>query len=290
MRHLRAIIFDKNIITDWESHLSQVKRIMNSSKHNSTGVSPSQLLFGNAIQLDPCILEPRVTNTSTDKLSKWAATMLQAQDTLILIARKLQKKRDDEYLDKATEAQLSRPHHQHFGIGTYVLIEYKSSKYWKGPPNKLMTNKRGPLKIIAINKDVVTLENLVTRRDEKHHITNLTPFIFNPLAINPLDVARKDYHSTFIIEKILEHKGGPRLTKSKWDFKVRWLGYDETDDLWIPYSEVRDNALFHDYVRINKLPKEFIPLKHRTEADTIRRDPHESPRVSKRGRPLNSRS
>jgi hypothetical protein len=216
--------------------------------------------------------------------------MLQAQDTLILIAKKLQKKRDDEYMDRATEAQLSRPHHQNFGIGTYVLVEYKSSKYWKGPPNKLMTNKRGPLKIIAIDKDVVTLENLVTRRNEKIHITNLTPFIFNPLAIDPLDVARKDYHSTFIIEKILEHKGDKHMPKSKWDFKVRWLGYDETDDLWIPYSEVRDNALFHDYVRIRQLSKDLIPLKHRTEADRIRREAHERPTVSKRGRPINSRS
>ena len=153
-----------------------------------------------------------------------------------------------------------------------------------------MTNKRGPLKIIAIEKDVVTLENLVTRRNEKHHITNLTPFTFNPLVIDPLDVARKDYHSTFIIEKILEHHGGVKDTKSKWDFKVRWLGYDETDDSWIPYSEVRDNALFHDYVRINKLPKLFIPEQHRTEADKIRRQDHERPTVSKRGRPLNSRS
>jgi transposase InsO family protein len=286
MRHLRAIIFDKNIITDWESHLPQVKRIMNSSKHLSTGVSPSQLLFGNAIQLDPCILEPRIINKeSKDKLSKWAAHMLKAQDSLISIAKRLQKKRDEEYMDKATENQLSRPHEQNFGIGTYVLVEYKSSKYWKGPPNKLMTNKRGPLKIIAIDKDVVTLENLVTRRNEKIHISNLTPFIFNPLAIDPLDVARKDYHSTFIIEKILEHKGSKTLTKSKWDFKVRWLGYNETDDLWIPYSEVRDNALFHDYVRINKLPKNFIPLKHQTEVDRIRIEIHEHPKVTKRGRP-----
>ena len=169
---------------------------------------------------------------------------VKAQDTLVLIAKKLQKKRDDEYMDKATEVQLNRPHLQNFGIGTYVLIEYKSSKYWKGPPNKLMTNKRGSLKIIAIDKDVVTLENLVTRRNEKHHITNLTPFLFNPLVLDPLDVARKDYHSTFIIEKILEHMGPPKDSKSKWDFKVRWLGYDETDDSWIPYSEVRDNALF----------------------------------------------
>ena len=291
MRHLRAIIFDKNIINDWEEHLPQVKRIMNSAKHNSTGVSPSQLLFGNSIQLDPCILEPKaVTKEGKDRMSKWASSMLQAQYTMTEIARKLQLKRDAEYMDRATEAQLTRSHSHNFGIGTYVLADYKTSKYWKGPPNKLMTNRRGPLKIIAIEKDVITLENLVTRRNEKHHITNLTPFLFNPLVLDPLDVARKDYHSTFIIEKILEHVGGPKDSKSKWDFKVRWLGYDETDDSWIPYSEVRDNALFHDYVRTHKLPKLFIPEKHRTEADKIRRHDHERPTTSKRGRPLNSRS
>ena len=132
MRHLRAIIFDKNIITDWENHLPQVKRIMNSAKHNSTGVSPSQLLFGNSIQLDPCILEPRtVTKEGKDKMSQWASSMLHAQYTMMTIAKRLQMKRDAEYMDKATESQLSRPQLHNFGIGTYVLAECKSSKYWK---------------------------------------------------------------------------------------------------------------------------------------------------------------
>ena len=45
MRHLRAILLDKNVVTDWAMCLPLVQRIMNASVHSSIGVSPAQILF-----------------------------------------------------------------------------------------------------------------------------------------------------------------------------------------------------------------------------------------------------
>ena len=56
----------------------------------------------------------------------------------------------------------------------------------------------------------------------------------DPLAI----IAAKDYEE-FEIESIISHSGNPKR-KSDMEFQVRWLGYDESEDLWLPWSEVRN--------------------------------------------------
>jgi hypothetical protein len=51
-RHLRAIVFDKKIKSNWSRYLPLVQRIMNASVHNTLGVTPAQIVFGNAVNLD----------------------------------------------------------------------------------------------------------------------------------------------------------------------------------------------------------------------------------------------
>jgi hypothetical protein len=59
MRHLRAIIFDRRIVDHWSSdYLPLVQRIMNAQTKIPTGVSPAQLLFGDAVHLERGILLP----------------------------------------------------------------------------------------------------------------------------------------------------------------------------------------------------------------------------------------
>ena len=79
MRHLRAIIYHKNVISDWAVMLPLVQRILNSSVNESIGVSPAQILFGNAVTLDRGIFLPQNVNEEGNKiaLSKWSADMLQ---------------------------------------------------------------------------------------------------------------------------------------------------------------------------------------------------------------------
>lgn len=52
LRHLRAIMYHKNIYTDWSVYLPMVSRIINSTVNESIGVSPAEILFGNAVTLD----------------------------------------------------------------------------------------------------------------------------------------------------------------------------------------------------------------------------------------------
>jgi hypothetical protein len=57
MRHLRAIVFEDRVYHSWSSdQLPLVMRILNSQQKARTGVSPAEILFGNAVDLGRYIL------------------------------------------------------------------------------------------------------------------------------------------------------------------------------------------------------------------------------------------
>jgi predicted SprT family Zn-dependent metalloprotease len=62
----------------------------------------------------------------------------------------------------------------------------------------------------------------------------------------------RDVISTQIVEKIIEHSG-TKNKKSEMDFRVRWLGFGESQDLWLPWKELRLNPALHDYLRQNRM-------------------------------------
>jgi len=62
-RHLRSVLFHENVIPNWSMFLLLFQRIFNAEVHESLGVSPAQILFGNAMTLDRGIFLP---HTITD--------------------------------------------------------------------------------------------------------------------------------------------------------------------------------------------------------------------------------
>ena len=254
MRHLRAVIFDKNLIKKWEEYLPIVQRIINATTNESNSVSADQLLFGNAIRLDRGIFLPHTAQTDAQvSLSKWAADMLKAQHDITAIAQKVQ--RDKDQLHMAT----ADPRRTEFMPGSYVLVDYHGTAFRKGPPSKMQTYLRGPLKVLSRSLNTYVLENLITHKEERVHVTDIRPFNYNPDLIDPASVARKDVISTTVIDRILEHVGDVNK-RSTLDFKVRWEGLPESADLWLEYKELRDTEALHTYLRANGLSK-LIPAK-----------------------------
>jgi len=254
MRHLRAIIFEKNILSNWEDHLPQVQRMINATRNEANAVGADQLLFGNAIKLDRGIfLPPDAANDVNGALSQWAAEMLKSQEDIMRIAQRTQRERDTDHLVR------SSPKRTEYPVGSYVLVDYHKNAFRKGPPNKMLTYLRGPMRVKSIDKNTYILLNLVTRKDETIHVTDLRPFNYDPNHVDPVDVARKDITSTFVVERIIEHVGDEKR-KSSLDFRVRWQGYDEEHDLWLPYAEVRDVEATHIYLRDKGLHN-LIPAK-----------------------------
>jgi transposase InsO family protein len=257
LRHLRAIIFDKNVVHRWSTCIPFIQRIINSAIESSIGTSPASLMFGNSINLDRGILSPYTTEMESGEiaLSSWTANMLSAQQAVFEAAEKSQRLKDEAHVANYSSQRTEFP------VNTYVLVEYHSER----PTSKLNTNLRGPLKVVNHKGATYTLENLVTGKQENHHITSLRTFEYDPDMVNPVEVANSDAFST-VVEKIISHvplkdnyKG---VKRSELEFRVRWLNLPEENDRYLPYKELRNNPALHKYLRENNM-KTYIPIEHK---------------------------
>jgi hypothetical protein len=71
----------------------------------------------------------------------------------------------------------------------------------------------------------------------------MKPSVFDALNTDPLDLARRDYLE-FFIEKILGMAGDVKKV-STLDFEVKWVGYDDTHNLWLPWKDLRETEILH---------------------------------------------
>jgi hypothetical protein len=247
-RHITAMCFDKQIVDDWESTIPIVHRIINSHRNSRTGISPADILFGNALNLDRGIfVSLEEQNTLPSKLSASTSKMLASQHRLIEIHRTLMKEHDDAHISSSTPSEITE-----FSINSYVLLEPVLTPLKQGRTN---TRRTGPFLVTGISGNTYTLDNLVTKKSVRVHINRLVPFIFDPTKTNPQLVAARDSNE-YHIEMITSHRG--RFTnKRKLEFKVHWAGYDETYDTWEPWKNLKETDKLHEYLRLINLPNEI---------------------------------
>ena len=98
-----------------------------------------------------------------------------------------------------------------------------------------------------------TVQDLVTMKEEKVHVSLLKKFEYDPDLVDPAEVARHDTNE-YLVEKILAHRGSFDAKRSL-VFKVRWLGYGPEYDTWEPWSSLRNNTALHDYLREKNLAR-----------------------------------
>jgi hypothetical protein len=227
---------------------------MNSEVHSTTGVSPAQLLFGNAINLNKGIWLPQDEIVVTTKMSTYIAKMLAKQQYLIDLASQNQERRDNQFISKKRRVADTPTE---YPIGTYVLVTYP-----EGPPTKFHSVRKGPLRVLDFVGRTYKLFNLATNKEEQVDISRISPFHFDAISIDPDGVANKDYQ-LYVVDSILEHIGDPKHY-SQMEFKVRWKGYDDTFNRWLPWRELIHNSILHKYLFENGL-KRLIPKKHRKD-------------------------
>jgi hypothetical protein len=237
MRHLRNIIFDQKIRDNWSTVLPLVQRIQNANTIKTIGASPAQILFGNAITLDRGLLLPFKEIRSNIKLSTAMATMLQLQKHIINIAQQTQAISDNTHYARAD------PYRTEYEINSYVIAQYENENH--KPPDKLTPLFQGPYRIVNTNQDnknVYTVQNLLTNQLEDFHVTNLRPFIYDAETIGPVEVAILAKNLTRVA-KIVRAKG-PKQYKTKMQFLVQLEGFDSKHNSWLAWDELRDNPVF----------------------------------------------
>ncbi len=91
MRHLRNLVFDRQVYDNWSHMLPFINRILITTIHSATGVSPAEVMFGSSIQLERGIISPLLSDELT-ALQKtctypdYMTNMWTSQQSLILKA------------------------------------------------------------------------------------------------------------------------------------------------------------------------------------------------------------
>lgn len=256
LRHLRAYLFDKDIVTEWTRAYRQVQRIINTSKVSSIGASPAELLN---INLEQWIFNPEAEHNAQPhdrRLGNIVAKNILVQQRLQQIAADLLQRKDAEHMQRE-HRDITR-----FDIDSYVLIEYPDQKIRSGhPTNKLRLPLKGPLKVVG-RKDANTylLQDLSTNKVNPVNMSRMRTFRYDPERTNPEDIARRD-HGEIYVDFIVDHVRPEGNRKREMDFRVRWVGMTAVDDRWLKWTDVRHLPQLHTYLRDNGMadliPKEF---------------------------------
>jgi hypothetical protein len=259
MRHLRGVILEKKVVTEWSTYLPLIQRIMNASVHSSTGVSPAQLLFGNAVKLDSGIFLPHKKGYNAEAeqestLAEWAQKMQATQAELIELARKHQVERDQHHIIQQEPANTTE-----FPINSYVLVKYRNR-----PPTKFHSAWRGPMRVVNFNKSHYTLQDMVSDKLRNFHVTQLKAFKYDQMDTDPVDIARAEQNE-FLVENILEHRSDGSKRRTNYEFLVKWAGYENTDNTWEPWEFVRDNKQLIKYLYTHNL-RQFLTKAQKEEA------------------------
>ena len=248
MRHLRSIIFHKKVKAKWSRQdLPLVQRILNAQVKERIGFSPAQLVFGDAINLDRGVILPHKVyrDEGTTEMSVYAKNLIKRQALLIQVAKETQEAADSHHMSMASELRTEFP------VNSYVL--------WKDPGDrrtKMQLPKAGPFRVVEIEGNTYTLQNLVTHRTFETNIHTLSEFVFDETEVDPMEVAQHE-HSEFVIERILAHRGD-KAKRSTLEFLVKWENYDESENTWEPWSNVRLTTQLHEYLENNKM-RSLIP-------------------------------
>ena len=180
--------------------------------------------------------------------------MLHNQAILLELAQQNQLAKDRAHMSKFQANRLTV-----YPDNSYVLVQHFDAAKGKRGPTKFHPILKGPYRIINHNDhDEYTLQNLVTDKLEKFHLTLLRPFVHDGRE-NLRDIALRDTHE-FLVERILSHKGDLKRMHSM-EYLVKWVGFPDSDNTWLPHAELRDNEYLHAYLREHGL-NNLIPRKH----------------------------
>jgi transposase InsO family protein len=258
IRHLRAIVFDKNVVNKWSIYLPLVQRIMNTTPKISTGIAPARVIYGNNIDLDRGIFQKGgVYIAKTAKLTaseEYIADMTTGQAKIIAIAQETQRIINAEHVDK----KRAKNAHQvsTFAVDDMVLVAYHKSTLLgtRQRPDKLSTNYKGPYRVVNVQGTRYNLLDLISGKVRTEHVSSLKTFNYDRNIVNAKDVARNASRE-FGIETILDLRGESnrrrKYLRTNLEALVKWQDYSHEHNTWEPYASIKLSIAFKTYCNSN---------------------------------------
>ena len=186
VRHIKNILFNKEIKDNWHETLPFVQRIINASIHSATGVSPGQLLFGDAIQLDENIVDPVQTpkgEESTVPVYEYRETLLKRQSKIIELAQLQQQSTNDKHMSTQSDEPITE-----FEVGEPVLVAYPATRMATRHPGKLDPTWQGPYEVSNKNGAQYETFDASTGKFKWQHIDLLKDFEYNEAEGTPQSI------------------------------------------------------------------------------------------------------
>lgn len=247
LRHVRALVYDRLGNKQWRRLLPLVQRIVNAQDLPAIGCTPTDMLFGKAIDTNRGIfLEFTKQEQQQMPVSEYWTKLCQEQALLIKKAGALLHEhhlKQNRQVSAVTE----------FPANSFVLVQYPPGPGRNSqPPTKLHTNLKGPLKVVRHEGANYWLQDIVTGKNRKLpvHVSRLVAFQYNPTHTSPQDVARRDLQE-FYVHEILKHRytsHQERRRKGDMEFFVSWLGYGPEWNSWEPWRNLRAVKALHRYL------------------------------------------
>ena len=265
IRYLRGLVYDANSVEDWSELLPFAQRICNAEVVESLGVSPAQIIFGAAINLDRAILTPNTEglahiHADHPPMSKYVEQLIETQQQAIDYARRIQKEKDDEHMMTSGEDITE------FKIGSLVTTSYPANQDGVSkPPSKLQTKRKGPYVVLGHDGSTYQVKHLADHKITNVHISRLENFRSDATRVDPVTIAAKDQRE-FIVEEILEHLPlhQPAKNRSTFEFLVKWKYYDDPEEnSWVPWADLTNNKICHRYCFTTPGLKSLVAMKYR---------------------------
>jgi hypothetical protein len=262
LENLRNIIFDKRLRLhgehQWSDILPLAQRIINASFNSSIGCSPAQIIFGDNVDMDRCLITP--TKTGTYDTDDYVSQLVHNQMIIIDAAEKHLHATQAKNLKK-----WKATHKSNLNIdgavrdGAWVLARIADD----APRSKLKPRWRGPFKLLDFKSNthsIVRLYDTVSKKTLEAHINDVE--LWNPLFESSTEgltkIAEFDNWS-YPIEAILGIALDPKnddiepvplmlsaartsSNKNHYLFSVKWKNYVEPS--WVSYAEVKGTSIF----------------------------------------------
>ena len=243
LKHLRGFVLSGSDPKGWVRLLPLAQRIINTTKSSTTGWCPAEMMFGQRVNPDRCLLrEPVDYSIESPTLREYMDRLVEDLQHINMHAQAVQEG-DRKHRRRVTFSKAEAE----FPVGSWVLVDWPDR-----PPTKLHAPVRGPFQIIRhVNPVVVRVRDPVKGEQMEFHVDGLRKFVDKDEELDEDDMINLragDLHDEWRVEMIVDHRMPSKGKKSTYQFRVRWKDFDEKDDSWLPYSEVKDLEALDAYL------------------------------------------
>jgi mRNA-degrading endonuclease RelE of RelBE toxin-antitoxin system len=270
LRHVRNIMYERNVMEKWHQNLPMVMRLMNSTVHESLGFAPASIIYGNSLDMNRELIIEHVVpkkykgKGATKRFQDWVDSMLAGQTAVVAAAQKHLQARDEKHLAQEDKNKKLTQ----FKVGSYVLVFSEANS-----SDKLKMNWQGPYRVVK--KATIRTERGWKERDDAYVLQCVglgnirTVTIHHMKAFNyrtdlDLQIAFQRDSNEWLVDHIVSHTGSPQ-NKSRMEFEVKWVGLDQSYNRLIAWRYLRSNVKLHEYLRKKGgkfeeiLPAEALP-------------------------------